>query len=125
MFHYQYQLYFDLLANGVLDGATAVSTMDLTLNQIEMIKKLPSPVEYPWENDKSVLVGLNYTNKIMKTLDMSLEEIWGDQFIASLVSAQVKDNMNTEAPEQRLRIWLDNYVERGSFDDRTLVVARI
>ena len=26
---------------------------------------------------------------------------------------------------ERLKLWLDNYVERGSFDDRTLVIARL
>ena len=27
-------------------------------------------------------------------------------------------------PELRLQNWLDNYSERGSFDDRTLVVMK-
>ena len=29
-----------------------------------------------------------------------------------------------DSPEKRLQLWLDNYNERGSFDDRTLVVMR-
>ena len=27
-------------------------------------------------------------------------------------------------PDERLRVWLDNYNERGSFDDRTLVIIK-
>ena len=26
---------------------------------------------------------------------------------------------------EKLKIWLDNYVERGSFDDRTLVIVKL
>jgi len=119
------RLYFDLMANGVLDSAAAVSTTDLSSKQVEIIKNIPKPVEYPWVNDKAVMVGLNYTKEIMRALDMSLKELWDNKFIASLASALVKEKMNTEEPAQRLKIWLDNYVERGSFDDRTMVVARI
>ena len=38
---------------------------------------------------------------------------------AVLATKELKD------PSKRLQIWLDNYVERGSFDDRTLVIVRM
>ena len=120
-----HRLYFDLLANGIIACSTVVSTTDLSSKQIEIIKKIPEPVEYPWINDKSEMVGLNYTKEIMSALDMPLNELWDNKYVAYLASAKVKEKMNTDDPSQRLKIWLDNYVERGSFDDRTLVIARI
>lgn len=120
-----HRLYFDLIANGVLDNSAGVSTAELSSKQIELIKKIPQPVEYPWVNDNAVMVGLNYSKEIMQSLGLTLRDLWDNKFIASIASALVKEKMNTENPAQRLKIWLDNYVERGSFDDRTLVVARI
>jgi len=120
-----HRLYFDLVANGILEETESFSTADLSSSQIEIIKNIPQPIEYPWVNDKSISIGLNYTNEIMSTLNMSLQEIWNNKYIMSIASAKVKEMMNTLDKSERLKIWLDNYVERGSFDDRTLVVARI
>ena len=33
--------------------------------------------------------------------------------------------VESEDPAENLCWWLDNYVERGSFDDRTLLVIRM
>ena len=50
---------------------------------------------------------------------MSLDEICENKNILSSVRTQ-----SNEAPEKMLEMWLDNYSERGSFDDRTLVIVR-
>ena len=41
------------------------------------------------------------------------------------LAAQQKQNGQIEVDSsQRLLEWLDNYVERGSFDDRTLLIFK-
>ena len=42
-----------------------------------------------------------------------------------LAKAKLEEDEKLSDPGERLKVWLDNYVERGSFDDRTLVVVTI
>ncbi len=119
------RLFFDMIANGILEGIVETSESDLSADQVEDIKNIPEPTEFPWVNDKDVMVGLNYTKDILSAMGMTLEDLWAKKYIASLAAAKVKEAMQTDDLSERLKIWLDNYVERGSFDDRTLVVAKI
>ncbi len=86
--------------------------------------KLPESTVYPWVNDKSVMVAANYTNKICRETGLTFENIWNSPEILETAAAKLSDLSEKNAVE-RLKIWLDNYVERGSFDDRTLVAALI
>lgn len=120
-----HRLYLDLLANGIIQPTPSLTVNELSSQQVDMIKKIPAPSSYPWVNDHSVSIGLNYTNRIIDKLNVSLEELWDYRTILSVATIGLNDAMKDDDLSSRLKIWLDNYVERGSFDDRTLVIAQI
>jgi len=120
------RLYYDLVINGVIekDGVPS-DTAALNPQQLSIFKKIPDPLVYPWVNDQSVKVSIQYTNRICDAAQVSLEDMWNDTTILDLAKLEMDQiNKNIESSE-RLKIWLDNYVERGSFDDRTLVVVTV
>ncbi len=116
------RLYLDLLANGILDGAD----IDRTVNRQSMskIRKLPAAIPYPWVNDPDVTVAVQYVNKICDAIGCSLEEIWEEREILGYAVIDTQGFEEAGDKAERLKIWLDNYVERGSFDDRTLVIVQ-
>ena len=59
----------------------------------------------------------------MKSVGLTLEDIWSDSTVLDLARLELEENEKITDPSERMKIWLDNYVERGSFDDRTLVVV--
>ena len=61
----------------------------------------------------------------MKSTGLTLEELWKDPSILDLARLELEETEKTTDPGEKLKKWLDNYVERGSFDDRTLVVITI
>lgn len=117
-----HRLYLDLLINGII-GENKLPT-EFTQEQMKMFKRIPDPLVYPWVNDKNVKVPVQYTKRIAEALGLSLEDIFTDRTTAYLASLEIKYGENV-SQEEKLKIWLDNYVERGSFDDRTLVVVSI
>ena len=120
------RLFFDLLVNGIIeieDKPTDLSK--LSPKELSIFKRIPDPILYPWVNDKSVTVPIQYTNRICDSIEVSLEELWEDRSILGLASLELKEAIPTSDMGERLRVWLDNYYERGSFDDRTLVVMQL
>lgn len=115
-----HRLYFDLVANGILPP----KKVSVEKSAADWQGNLPEPSVYPWVNDKSMTVGANYTNKICRETGLTFEQIWNSPKILEAAAAKLGDFSDENAAE-RLKIWLDNYVERGSFDDRTLVIAII
>lgn len=120
------RLYFDLILNGIIYRTEKdLSMFTLTQAQMKQFKRIPDPLVYPWVNDQSVEVPIHYTNRIEEAMGLTLEDIWNDPMVLDLARIELGDaNKNTD-PSERLKVWLDNYVERGSFDDRTLVVMKI
>jgi hypothetical protein len=41
---------------------------------------------------------------------------------AGIISSGMSESCRNMTPEEKLKIWLDSYYKRGSFDDRTLVI---
>ena len=120
------RLFFDLLVNGVIEMEDKpVELSKLTPKEMSIFKRIPDPILYPWVNDKSVTVPIQYTNRICDTMGVSLEELWEDRSILGLASLELKEAIPASDMGERLRVWLDNYYERGSFDDRTLVVMQL
>lgn len=120
------RLFFDLLVNGVIEIEDKPADLSkLTSKEMSIFKRIPDPILYPWVNDKSVTVPIQYTNRICDTMGVSLEELWEDRSILGLASLELKEAIPTSDMGERLRVWLDNYYERGSFDDRTLVVMQL
>ncbi|MDE6789888.1 MAG: hypothetical protein K2J47_11320, partial [Ruminococcus sp.] len=110
------RLYLDLSANGILS---------VDFDESDLSEDIPEPDFYSWVNDKTIKVGLNYTRNICEKSDISLESLWNDRRIIKSVEIKSNDLFDTNNPSERLKIWLDNYIERGSFDDRTLVIVRM
>ena len=120
------RLFFDLLVNGVIEMEDKPADLSkLTPKEMSIFKRIPDPILYPWVNDKSVTVPIQYTNRICDTVGVSLEELWEDRSILGLASLELKEAIPASDMGERLRVWLDNYYERGSFDDRTLVVMQL
>lgn len=121
-----YRLYFDLVANGILPGrGPALSLSGLSQQQVRLFKKLPDSLGYPWINDPSVEIALHYTERICQTAGLSLRELWEDETPLLLSRLELDGRIEAASPAERLKIWLDNYVVRGSFDDRTLVAVHL
>ncbi len=120
------RLYFDLVVNGVLPGKDAAPGLTaITPEQVRLLRRLPEAPVYPWVNDREVQVAVQYTRRICEAVELSMEEIWRDSAVLSLAGTELAGRVPAENAGERLKIWLDNYVERGSFDDRTLVIAQM
>ena len=121
-----YRLCFDLVANGILPGrGPALSLSGLSQQQVRLFKKLPDSLGYPWVNDPSVEISLHYTERICQAAGLSLRDLWEDETPLLLSRLELDGRMEAASPAERLKIWLDNYVVRGSFDDRTLVAVHL
>ena len=120
-----HRLYLDLVANGILEPECNVPANQLSSRQLDLIRSIPDPTGYPWVNDHSVQIPLHYTKTILQATGLTLEELWEEKTIVSIAAAAVKEGMSCTDPAERMKLWLDNYVERGSFDDRTLVAVKI
>lgn len=120
------RLYYDLLINGIIgDHRTPIDIATLTPQQLSIFKKIPDPLVYPWVNDQNIKVSIQYTKRICEAAQITLEDIWNDSTILDLAKLEMDQINNNIDSGERLKLWLDNYVERGSFDDRTLVVVTV
>lgn len=113
------RLYLDLMANDIIE--------DPVQEKGDCSLKIPSPVAYPWVNDGDVSYSLQYVKNILSENNIELAELWKqrkDGFVKK-ASLSAFDISNGSEKVDRLMVWLDNYVERGSFDDRTLVIINV
>ena len=119
------RLYVDLQLNGVLDGLHFYRLRDLSAN-LAWIKKLPEPEEHLWVNDPAARFALQSARRVLAATGLHLQELWGnrDLLYAAHLHTYGAENKMAWTRDKLLEIWLDNYRERGSFDDRTLVVFR-
>ncbi len=110
-------LFIDLKLNGIIpfDGEIPESKAE----------NIPEPVAYPWVNDSDVKYALQYAENVMAAAGISLEQFWENKTLqkqASLAAFGISHEKNNA---EMLKIWLDNYVKRGSFDDRTLFLLAV
>ena len=110
------RLALDLKLNNILDIAEPELITDVTV---------PQPIEYPWVNDGDVKYALQYTKNVLAETGMTLEQLWADKYAQKKASLASFDIVYDKDKAEMLKIWLDNYVERGSFDDRTLLIVNI
>ena len=110
------RLALDLKLNNILEIAEPELITDVTV---------PQPVEYPWVNDGDVKYALQYTKNVLVETGMTLEQLWSDKYAQRKASLASFDIVHDKDKAEMLKIWLDNYVERGSFDDRTLLIINI
>ena len=129
----------DGVADDYYPNASQLSRLytDLQLNNIipvrdnpdkkadnDIISLIPEPVSYPWVNDNSIEIAINYSTEIAQSCGISTEDLWQNSAVINAAREKLKKADNLSG-EEKLKIWLDNYVERGSFDDRTLVVCSL
>lgn len=113
------RLYLDLMLNGIIDFPTETYEVETG--------EAPSPESYPWVNDSSVEVPIAYSRNVLEKNELTLETLWNKRYGGLMHSSSLEAFGNKLADEnndrsERLKVWLDNYSQRGSFDDRTLVL---
>ncbi|MBD5558912.1 MAG: protein phosphatase 2C domain-containing protein [Clostridia bacterium] len=114
------ELYFDLIANGILDRKA-----DQAARSGEPVEvTLPEPAAYPWVDNPDIEIPLNYADRIMAATGLAPADLWEHRDVLARAAAALPP-LRGESREARLAAWLDNYVRRGSFDDRTLVVLML
>lgn len=69
-------------------------------------------------------VKISYVDAYAKELGVSPQNVVASSALlwAGATGEPMCDECKDKPPEEKLRIWLDSYYHRGSFDDRTLVV---
>lgn len=112
------RLYLDLCLNGVTD-------IDDSNSEGEVPDDIPEPLSHPWVNDNEKKFMCQYAKRLEERSGADLESLWKNKAFISRASLKNFDNELPEKRDERLLRWLDNYTERGSFDDRTLVLCEM
>lgn len=110
------RLALDLKLNGIMPVTGAEGTAGSADTAV------PEPVSYPWVNDGDVLYALQYAKNVLSETGLTLEDFWKNKALQKKASLSGFDIVHEKDCADMLTIWLDNYVERGSFDDRTLLM---
>lgn len=110
------RLALDLKLNGIIPEAGAGNSRD------NADISVPEPVSYPWVNDGDVLYALQYAKNVLSETGLTLEDLWKNKALQKKASLSGFGIVHEKDCAEMLTIWLDNYVERGSFDDRTLLM---
>ena len=114
-----HRLYLDLVANGIVPGAQGAATF--TRAEVEFLRSLPQPAAFPWVNDKEQHIALQYASRMCRKIPTTEECLWQNAHVLAL-AAEDTSLKGVASHAERLKIWLDNYVTRASFDDRTLAL---
>jgi hypothetical protein len=124
------RLYGDLAINGILvpRGLTAVD-VDSSLSKTKLVDArhvedagLTSPVERILPDDRREEVFIRSFATYAEKLGLPPEEVIKSPALLVGGTAGDPKMCDDQNPEDMLRVWLDSYHVRGSFDDRTLVV---
>lgn len=113
------RLALDLKLNGIMPMCKKEDTDN------DKLPAVPEPVSYPWVNDGDVLYALQYAKNVLSETGLTLEELWKNKAVLQKASLAEFGIIHEKNAAEMLTIWLDNYVERGSFDDRTLLLVNI
>lgn len=109
------RLYLDLGLNGILPMPG-----ELTSGED------PAPIRFRSVSLSQTSVALQYAKQLLADKsDAAIDALWDKREMLRCHSLEAFRMNIGDTPEERLRVWLDNYNERGSFDDRTLVVVTI
>lgn len=107
------RLYLDLGLNGILN-------MKGDASQAED----PAPLRFKSVSLSRQSVALQYAKQLLSDSSAeSMRALWDKRESLKCHSLEAFGISIGDSPEKRLRVWLDNYNERTSFDDRTLVIT--
>ena len=122
------RLYLDLIVNRVISSPQVdglLGRMDAS-RRLELEKNVPAPQSYPSVNGEQEPkpVPVQYVKELCEKHGIDLKTVW-EAYKEHLAVMSGSILMNRDKnPALRLKEWLDNYVVRGSFDDRTLVILQ-
>ena len=109
------RLYLDLCLNGILPMQGDISTAED-----------PAPMRFKSVSMSGRSVELQYTKQLMAGQEPEIiNMLWDKRGSLRCHSLEAFGITLGKQPQERLLTWVDNYNERGSFDDRTLVVIRL
>ena len=123
-----FRLYADLALNGIID--LPISLADKIKPSLQTLELKIDTLEALEENEKFLYtvprpegdVFVKHAGKLASEYGITEEQL---VLNPELIVAGAKGQAicREESPSERLRVWLDSYEVRGSFDDRTLVVV--
>ncbi len=109
------RLYLDLCLNGILPMAGELAAGED-----------PAPIRYRSVSMSQQSVALQYAKQLLNPDDPNaMNALWDKREVLRCHSLEAFRMNIGDSPEERLRVWLDNYNERGSFDDRAITVIRL
>ncbi len=130
-----------LMSDGVADDYFPAQPMmkrlylDLCLNGIFPMERGdysapggedPAPIRFRSVSVSQQSVALQYSKQLLsEKTGSAVNALWDKRDMLYCHSLEAFRMNIGDTPEERLRVWLDNYNERGSFDDRTLVAVRM
>lgn len=111
------RLYLDLCLNGILPMAGEHGGKG---------GEDPAPIRFRSVSLTQQSVALQYAKQLLgDKSEAAMSALWDKREMLWCHSLEAFRMNIGDTPEERLRVWLDNYNERGSFDDRTLVSVKI
>lgn len=111
------RLYLDLCLNGILPMGGAHDGKG---------GEDPAPIRFRSVSLTQQSVALQYAKQLLgDKSETAMAALWDKRDMLWCHSLEAFRMNIGDTPEERLRVWLDNYNERGSFDDRTLTVVRL
>lgn len=110
------RIYLDLLWNGIVEENKAEDE--------EWGKEEIEPYFYLCMKNPAIKTGLFYSRRIQKKTGLDFQQLFKKRLA---LRKKIEEEFSCleiwqKKEDERLAFWLDNYVERGSFDDRTLVI---
>lgn len=122
------RLYLDMLVNRIISSPVLenlVLKMDKE-RRSEVEKNVPEPQSYPVvsKDSEPKNIPVQYTGELCKRQSVDLKKVWEEYMEYIAVMAESIHLNKDKSPATRLCDWLESYVVRGSFDDRTLVILQ-
>lgn len=112
------RLYLDLCLNGIIPFKNAQSG--------GFCGEDPAPIRFRSVSLSRQSIALQYAKQLLSdNSPEAVNALWEKRDALYCHSLEAFRMNIGDTPEERLRVWLDNYNERGSFDDRSLVVIRL
>lgn len=109
------RLYLDLQLNGILPMSGEPSQGED-----------PAPIRFQSVSMSRQSVALQYAKQLLADNSVeAMNALWDKRESLRCHSLEAFRMNIGDTVEERLRVWLDNYNERGSFDDRTLVIINL
>lgn len=112
------RLYLDLCLNGIIPFGN--------VTEGDFRGEDPAPIRFRSVSLTRQSIALQYAKQLLTDNSPEAVNALWDKRDALYCHSLEAFRMNIgDTPEERLRVWLDNYNERGSFDDRSLVLIRL